>query len=72
MAINKKSDIEPDDSFSGIMEGMGISTPLKAINQNSMNTNTALLEDYSRKQKVQDYRIDDFYFRDPKNKLGGI
>lgn len=63
---DSNKEIMPDESMSTIMENMGLGVALKALNKSSMNTNTAMLEDYNRKPKVYDYKIDDFYFK-PNN-----
>ena len=55
--------------MSGIMDSMGIGVTLKAINKAALNTNTRMLEDYSKKTRVWEYRIEDFYFKRLKNKL---
>lgn len=69
-AVNDaRREIAPEESMSGIMDSMGISVALKAINKAALNTNTPMLEDYSRKTRVWEYRIEDFYFKDNKNKL---
>ena len=63
---DSNKEVMPDESMSTIMENMGLGVALKALNKSSMNTNTAMLEDYNRKPKVFDYKIDDFYFK-PNN-----
>jgi hypothetical protein len=66
--INKE--VMPEDGISGVHEVMGTGVPLKALNKGQLNSNTPMLEDYSRKMKNLDFKFDDFYYRD--NKVKGL
>ena len=69
MQADNKREVMPEESMSTIMENMGLGVQLRALNKANLNTNTAMLEDYNRKPKVYDYRMEDFYFKAQNQKF---